>query len=181
MKEFITLLKDRLEYFPDSGKFFYTESLKNKSYLRGKEAGSVCGRGSKRTSKTNYFTLVINSKRYYLHRLAWIYMTGSWPEKTIDHINGDGLDNRWSNLREADRSQNNSNIALKQNNTSGYKGVSKRNTIKESYRVEIKKGHKYYYVGSYSSAEDAAKAYNEKAKELWGEFAYLNEVKENAN
>lgn len=50
-------------------------------------------------------------------------MTGEWPERDIDHINRDGLDNRWSNLRLATKSQNMRNHGLFKTNTSGMTGV----------------------------------------------------------
>jgi hypothetical protein len=61
---------------------------------------------------------------YREHRLAWLYMTGEWPTHEIDHINGDRVDNRFCNLREATASENRWNSRKRVNNTSGYKGVS---------------------------------------------------------
>lgn len=50
--------------------------------------------------------VVIDGVTYKLHRLAWLYMTGSWPVNHIDHIDGDPTNNKWSNLRDVTRSQN---------------------------------------------------------------------------
>lgn len=61
-----------------------------------------------------YLAIQVAGKRYYAHRLAWFYMTGKWPEDEIDHKNRIRNDNRWENLREADR-------YLQSTNRSGYK------------------------------------------------------------
>jgi hypothetical protein len=95
--------------------------------------------------------------------------------KEIDHINGNRLDNRKENLRFCDRTLNNANIGLKSNNTSGYKGVRLNRTMKKWFasRTAYKK---VYYLGSFKDKIDAAKAYNKKAKELFGDFARINEL-----
>jgi hypothetical protein len=93
-----------------------------------------------------------------------------------DHINGDGLDNRRSNLRVCTRSQNLANSKLRSDNTSGFKGVCrfavKRPTSKK-WRAKLAG----QLVGNFHTKEEAAQAYNRAAKETYGEFALLNEVK----
>src|SRR6266850_3791104 len=66
--------------------------------VTGKVAGNVTIRG--------YRLVSIDGQRYMSHRLAWLYMTGSWPKEEIDHRNGMGSDNAWNNLREATHSEN---------------------------------------------------------------------------
>ena len=58
------------------------------------------------------------------HRLAFLYMTGEWPEKQVDHINGVRDDNRWCNLRDVSRTENMRNTSIRSTNTSGVVGVS---------------------------------------------------------
>lgn len=89
----------------------------------------------------------------------------------IDHINGNKLDNRVSNLRLATASQNHCNRPKSSRNTSGYKGVGKRNG---RWRVKIRLNGIDYHVGYFSSLEEAAQAYDVRAKELHGEFARIN-------
>lgn len=60
---------------------------------------------------------------YKEHRLIWLLVTGEWPKRNPDHRNGDGCDNRWSNLRPASQSQNMMNQGVSARNVSGYKWV----------------------------------------------------------
>lgn len=96
----------------------------------------------------------------------------------IDHINTNKLDNRRSNLRIVSSSQNKMNSNIRKDNTSGYKGVclDKAGRGFETYIwAEKRKKH----LGYFDTAVKAAKAYNEAAKEYFGEFARLNKIGEN--
>lgn len=88
----------------------------------------------------------------------------------VDHINGDILDNRKSNLRKADNRLNHTNQRLRKDNKAGYKGVSYRDG---KFYARIGPAGKIH-IGIYPTAEEAAKAYDAKAKELYGEYARLN-------
>jgi len=91
----------------------------------------------------------------------------------VDHINGNPLDNRKSNLRICTHAENSNNTGPRKNNTSGYKGVywAKRN---KRWLAQITHNGKQVYIGHYKDKEEAARAYDAKAKELHGEYAYLN-------
>ena len=93
----------------------------------------------------------------------------------VDHINGDGLDNRRSNLRIATQSQNNANRRISHRNSSGFKGVSwaKR---ERRWCASIKIGGKSRGIGYFRDREEAARAYDARALELFGEFALTNEA-----
>ena len=93
-----------------------------------------------------------------------------------DHINHDTLDNRKENLRICTSSQNHMNFKKKLNNTTGYKGVTINKSChsKISYFAQITLNYKLHYLGTYNTAEDAARAYDKKARELFGDFAYIN-------
>jgi hypothetical protein len=96
----------------------------------------------------------------------------------IDHINGDGLDNRRRNLRYATRSQNNMNrFARHITKYSPYKGVCWR-PIPRRWKSYIKINKKQIHLGYFSTAEEAAKAYNNAAIKYFGEFANLNTVQD---
>jgi len=94
-----------------------------------------------------------------------------------DHINGDTLDNRKENLRVVNSNQNNRNSKIPSHNTSGYKGVSedKRN-LKNRWQAYITIDNKKKHLGYFYSKEDAAKRYNEVAREVFGEYARLNNL-----
>jgi len=90
-----------------------------------------------------------------------------------DHENHCGLDNREVNIRICSHQQNHHNSQLQANNKSGWKGVGRHKESKKWWS-QIKYNGKVIYLGVFTNKIDAAKAYDEKAKELFGEFAYLN-------
>lgn len=98
----------------------------------------------------------------------------------VDHIDHDGirtgLDNRKDNLREVTPSQNGQNRRSNKNSSSQYKGVSWDKREKKWQAQIFHKGKKTH-IGVFICEHQAALAYNEKATELWGENALLNEVK----
>lgn len=91
------------------------------TYL-GRFAGTAAG-AVHRTKTGNYISVRVNSKLYLAHRLIFAMLYGCWPEDLVDHLNGNGTDNRLENLRKVSRIENNRNCAMKHNNTSGYNGV----------------------------------------------------------
>ncbi|MGW8565640.1 AP2 domain-containing protein [Isoptericola sp. NPDC055881] len=94
-----------------------------------------------------------------------------WPY--VDHINGNGLDNRRANLRPATHADNMHNYRRPRHNTSGFKGVSWRKA-KGAWVANIKLHGRQRYLGAYATREEAARAYDVAALELHGEFARLN-------
>lgn len=95
----------------------------------------------------------------------------------IDHINGDKLDNRKLNLRICSRAENDRNSRPHRDGSSKFKGVSRigKRSKGKPWRARIW-GGKEIVIGYFLTEEEAAIAYNVKAKELFGEFAYLNKV-----
>jgi hypothetical protein len=94
----------------------------------------------------------------------------------VDHVNGDRLDNRRCNLRFCTRGENCYNARLRSNNRSGYRGVRYCPQLNKTnpWSAQIKGDKRLRHIGYFPTAKDAAMAYNEKAKELHGEFARIN-------
>lgn len=108
----------------------------------------------------------------YLHRSI---MSADW-DGDVDHINGDKLDNRRSNLRYATRSENNQNTHSRRG-SSKFKGVVWHKQDRRWWAV-IKANGKQHSLGTHATEEDAARAYNAAARRMFGDFARLNPVSE---
>src|SRR5690606_4203223 len=72
------------------------------TFARGKRKGRVAGTAH---DPRGFLKVQIDNERHLLHRLAWLWMTGTMPRWSVEHINGDRSDNRWENLREGNRPQ----------------------------------------------------------------------------
>lgn len=107
-----------------------------------------------------------------LHRLI-----KSFPDSLVDHKNGDTLDNRKINLREATKTENNRNRSYSLKTITGYKGVYDKKCGNKRYQVLIRFNNSRVSVGYYSCPHEAAIAYNKKASELHGEFFKPNIIR----
>ena len=147
---------DLLSYDPTTGVFRWLVSRRS-----GVKAGSIAGS----YNDQGYRRIKIDGKHYRENRLAWLIMTGKWPEHEVDHVNGVRDDNRWVNLRHATRGQNEVNKPAY--NSLGVKGVRK---IGERYQARLGGGAKRINLGWYSCEEDAMKAYQNAAQNKYGNF-----------
>ena len=154
-------LKEVLEYNPDTGVFIWRKPNGNRV-----KVGNVAGNKS-----VNGYIRIKIKKEYLAHRLAYLYMIGNFPENDIDHINHIKDDNRWVNLRAATSAQNRANTKKRINNKAGYKGVC-WDKQKKKWCANITHISKHMHIGYYTTPQEAAEAYNKKAIELFGEFAY---------
>lgn len=136
-------LKQLLQYDPETGIFTWISPRK------GVTVGSVAGKIEK-----GYVSIKIDQSYYRAHRLAWLYVYGSFPEQELDHINRIRSDNRIVNLREASRSLNCANKAS--TTSTGLKGVTRKNG---AFQAQIKRGGVNQYLGCFPSAEEAHAAY----------------------
>ena len=103
-------------------------------------------------------------KKYYLHRLAWLYVYGRWPDHVIDHINGDPTDNRIDNLRDVLQFVNQQNQrSAHADNRHGLMGVAKNH---KRFSAQLQAEGKYHYIGTYDTPEQAHAAYIEARREL---------------
>lgn len=146
-------LSDSIEYNPSTGEFRW--KLGGKGRRVNSKAGTINSNG--------YYYLCLNSKRYLAHRAAIYLTTGEWPNGDVDHINGDKLDNRISNLRVCTKSQNQMNRKAK-----GY-SLHKRSGL---YQARIGVSGKEVYLGWFEKENEARAAYEEAQAYYHKEYKY---------
>jgi hypothetical protein len=117
-----------------------------------------------------YLGIKIDGKTYLAHRVAYLWMTGELTEN-VSHRSDDFADNRWANLCAATRSQCISKGRGWSSRKSKFRGVSREGS---RWQAASTKGGVIHRVGTHDTEEGAARAYDEKALELHGEFARLN-------
>ncbi len=118
-----------------------------------------------------WITCVTNGTKRRTAILMHRVIMNTPPGKQTDHVNHNELDNRKYNLRICSAQQNQFNSRSQKNSFSQYKGVSRN---RGKWRAQIRHNNKDIWLGVHASAVAAAKAYDKKAKQLFGEFAYLN-------
>jgi len=155
----VSELKDNLDYCSDTGLF--TRRIAKSNHPKA-QVGMVAGR----KTTDGYITISINNVEYLAHRLAWLYVHGELPDTGIDHKDLDKANNRISNLRTANKSQNAGNCGIYSHNTSGVKGVGWHKSARK-WRVHIGNSH----IGLFTDMQDAIDARYKAEKEYFGEFA----------
>ncbi len=158
-------LLERFAYDPESGVFTWKITPPHTRVKPGDIAGT--------TDASGYRRLNVGHEPVLAHRVAWLFVHGRWPEKYIDHANGNRADNRIANLRECDARLNQANKGLMCSNTSGVKGVY-WDRDRKRWRAAIRAFGKKVSLGSFTSKEAAAAVYRQKAIELHGEFVNFN-------
>lgn len=145
-------LKQYIEYNPTTGEFFRLKP----EHLVGK-INTVDG---------DYIRFVVDGVRTQAHRWAFLYMTGSFPEEMVDHINHNKLDNRWENLRPVTNQENQRNMKKPKDNTSGVVGVYWHKPAKR-WLASIRVDSRLVHLGSFASFSDAVDA-RKNAEVLYG-------------
>ena len=151
--------RECLRYEPIEGKLYW--KISRGSARVGKEAGCI-----RQQSIWKYRGVKIDGEIYLAHRLIWFLTFGTWPKEEIDHWNGNGLDNRLSNLREVTRQENQHNRRMSARNTSGVTGVY-RDKRRQKWCAQIKIAGKHIHLGYFNNLQDAAAA-REKANIKYG-------------
>lgn len=140
-------LKQFLDYDSETGDFTWT--VCPRAALSGRRAGA--------RDKKGYVQIQLLGKIYKAHRLAWLWMTGAWPEHHIDHRNMVTGDNRWINIRSVSKQINQQNVRQpKSNNRSGFLGVIKK---RKKWRAAITINKRTKHLGTYDTPEQAHAAY----------------------
>lgn len=172
-----TILRQLLRYEPDTGKLFWLDRgisffPNRRHYLTwrtrycGKEA--LCN-----ISSAGYYRGNVFDRNILAHRAAWAIYYGEHPRADIDHINGNPLDNRLANLRQATRSENMANSRSARGKTSKYLGVS-FDKSRGKWAAELTTNYKKHRLGRFHSEVEAARAYDVAAMRLHGDYAHLN-------
>lgn len=144
-------LVELLSYDPGTGVFRWRVNRAG-----GVKAGDVAGTTS---NSKGYRLISIKGTKYLAHRVAFFIMTGEWPEKFVDHIDGDRANNAWSNLRDVSNAQNQENrTSANKNNVGGFLGVSPASRGR-GYQAQIRARGKNYHLGFYESPELASAVY----------------------
>ena len=151
--------KELLNYNPETGELTWNKTVSSRA-VKGSVAGSDKGNGYKR--------IKINNKSILAHRFVWFIHHGELPH-IIDHIDGNPSNNRIENLRQCSQSENGINRTKQKNNKSGFKGVS-RVTKRNKWKAKIGHKGKAIHLGLFDCPKEASRAYEAKARELFGEF-----------
>jgi len=148
-------LKQLATYNPETGLLVCVKNRKGSKNKIGDTLGSV--------NKVGYFEVQIDNRRYFVHRLACLYLTGTMPNGVVDHINRNPSDNRWANLRVVTQFENSRNAnRLAERNSTGYVGVHLWNG---KYRAKIVIKQKQVHLGTFDDALTAAAAYQVAKKQ----------------
>lgn len=153
-------------FYYEDGELFRKTDVARKKVRKGAPAGRL----HKATGRKR---VCIDGIRYPLHKIIFLYHHGYYP-KLVDHKDGNPLNNRICNLRDATISQNNCNQKIRKDNSSGYKGISfyeKLKCIHAQIQINGKKYHKHLYPITNENLNIALDWIKEKRKELHGEFA----------
>ena len=143
-----------LNYDPGTGDFKWIQH-QSKPDLIGRSAGSA---------RKDAVAIKVNGVRYRAHRLAWLYMTGEWPYDVIDHVDGNPMNNVWSNLRSVDRSVNAQNRRSRSATKAGETQLGvymhkKSGKYQASITVTLAGRKMQLYLGLYDAEDEAYAVY----------------------
>lgn len=154
-------IREYFSYNSDTGELIRKKRLSNRCKI-GEVVGSLSRLGG---SSKSYLRAKIKGKSYCVHRLVWLYHHGEFPVLDIDHINGNGLDNRIENLRQVTKFQNGQNNRRRADNKSGCTGViwfKPRST----WCAYIRHNNKRIHLGYFKDKDDAIKARKQAERDL---------------
>ena len=145
--------RQAFNYDPKTGLLTRAKTVNYKSVI-GQEAGWINGK---------YREVRCDGKAILVHRLIWLIVYGKWPENQIDHINGNGLDNRIENLRDVTNRENANNKKCHRNGSLPGATFHKRES---KWQSKIRVGNKYIWLGYHKTKEKAHAAYVAAVNEL---------------
>lgn len=148
-------LKSKLKYSKRTGAFIW----KTPHPSSGVKPGHVVA-----TKLNGYLCVKLLNRKYYTHRLAFLYVDGKMPPRSrkVDHINGEKTDNRWKNLRLVSAKQNNRNQGKHRAGVTGIREMPSGN-----WEVRIKHDWKTRYVGTFKTKDEAIAARRKAERRYW--------------
>lgn len=150
-------LRDVLAYDQETGIFTRRISL-----TRRIKVGDVAGG----PDRNGHIRIQVDGRLYAAHRLAWLYMTGSWPSHDVDHIDGRRANNSFANLRDVSKAANQQNQRHPHaRGTTGYLGVT-FNKARGKFQAQIGTKERCKYLGLFPSAAQAHAAYLTAKRQL---------------
>lgn len=151
------LLRTLVSYDPSTGEFTRIAHVFSEN---GRRSGqSKLGPMTRKPNAVGYITFSVNRTNVLAHRLAWLYMTGDWPDGVIDHINGNRADNRWENLRPSDATLNQQNQRkAKSGSVVDLLGVTV-DKVSGKYIAQITHNYRHIHIGRFDTAAEAHAAY----------------------
>lgn len=169
-KEVGEYVKSHFRYGPESGQLYRTKAY-SKAVDTTKPVGSLNSQGylDVDLSRAHGQRTARNTR---VHRVIWFLVHGYWPDFQLDHIDGDKTNNKIENLRPIDQRYNQANRVARTDVTSNYKGVGWHRGKWRAFIMQP--GKKYKHLGRFDTQEEAAKAYDKAALELFGDFSRLN-------
>lgn len=150
-------LRTLVHYDPKSGAF--TRIAHCVFPGKKRSSRSVLGPMLRKPNAGGYIVFSVNNWNHYAHRLAWLYMTGEWPDGVIDHINGNRSDNRWGNIRLSDATLNQQNQRKAKNGSIvDLLGVT-MDKVSGKYIAQITHNYRHIHIGRFDTAAEAYAAY----------------------
>ena len=164
-------VKELFDYDPDTGNLLYRYNPRGTDKRHGDPAGT--------SQPTGYLQVMVSRRRYYIHRLVWLWHHGYMPKRpmVIDHIDRDPTNNRIENLREVHTRENTCNTDYsKTRSETGYRGVCYLSD-RDKYLAYCHQEGKRVFIGHFDDPHSAAEAYNRKIIELRGDLVDLNTIR----
>jgi hypothetical protein len=157
-------------YNPETGELFRKE--RPLSHFKTEMAGRTwntrfANKIVSATDKDGYLFVGIDYRRYTVHNIAYMMMTGEWPKQDMDHKDRTRTNNKWSNLRDATRSQNMRNTKVYATSSSGVKGVTPHG---KRWMAKINHQKKQIYLGIFPDMQSAIESRRKAEKALHGEY-----------
>lgn len=159
------LLRELFDYEPETGalhwrhrhvSMFSNCGIQPAHYVRDRWNSKNAGKPALTTMLHNgYLFGRLFDRAVRAHHVIWAIMTGEWPTKQIDHLNGIRSDNRWANLRHVEPVENSHNLCRSRRNTSGRVGVARAGRGWQAY---INRDRKRVSLGCFATFDEGAEA-----------------------